>query len=45
MRAVVQRVLRANVTIDGVEAARIGQGCKGCESCHSRFPARSVYAA
>ena len=26
MRAVVQRVLRANVTIDGVEAARIGQG-------------------
>ena len=26
MRAVVQRVLRANVTIDGVEAARIGLG-------------------
>ncbi|OUN89806.1 D-aminoacyl-tRNA deacylase [[Collinsella] massiliensis] len=26
MRAVIQRVLRANVTIDGVETARIGQG-------------------
>ncbi len=26
MRAVIQRVLRANVTIDGAETARIGQG-------------------